>query len=1071
MSTWMNDGVPNHNGNGFPHMTDPNAVAAGAMMDPNAFMANQGQFNPAQFAQNQQNPQSHPQHQPQHQQMQGMQNGPMRNASPSFQNPVYQTNQVIPSKRPRPREDGIAGSPRQNPGMLPTSRAETPQQQGFQGFQQGGMPQQNQGQFPHIPNGSATASPSPIMGNQMRPGSVPQRVATASPHPFSPGGQQQFGAQGSPVPSEHGTPQPNPYIQNMPPGFNPNFAQSPSNPSPSPRQNPMAGPQMMPQQMGQMAQMPQHMGQMPNHMFAQMQQQQQQQQQHQMQQAQHPQTPQGQPQRPPSVSEQQKMAAYQMRLQQQLQGNMQMQAQMQAQQMGRGMMSKQQAAGVPNGQMPQQGAARPQQRPGQGLGPETFTKNLVALMTSKGLPLEQNPMIGDRPVNLMMLFQSVQSRGGYKPVTGANGWAHIAQSIGLPVQSPAVPQALKAIYERNLHAFEEAWHASQKQRMQQAGNAANNQGTPQKPMQPSQQPQQVNQGQMQPNQQPHAQPQTPVKASQTPVNGYSTPQPGQPQHANAAQGHSRNSMSRGAESNSEFASMPSPASNKAGGLPMGQADPRASGQLAPRGPMERLSEQPDEYGPCARELTTWGGLDIHAASMFGLELERWRPDVPLVQEMGHIDVGAITRSLQSGIIGEVRLALDTLGAVSMAPTPMHSLQLKFCDDLVDALVDCAEDQLDILAEATVEVSDEIQLTSYEDVVRACKIEQWTVKETPVFGSTDYNLDRAVDRLVAVSTILRNLSFGGEQSENCMILADECVIKLLCTMVRYLGTRTMLLRTHANTLDFMKDAIILLSNVAGFVEITTKEQALCLLHFLLSFAPTASSASTQDGDKTFAPYEPSLHPYLSHAVDSLAKLLARDEPNRTHYKALFGGESSNSSSNELLTSTFAMAIAPVPDRSRELARSYTLPGLVEARKPFLMQGLLSAEIVVSIAPGSESGLVKSWLRVSGIGQNLQRLVRDLSRLYEQQQAAPSQANRRQPPPRKDPELVYLVVLGASLLKRLAEKAVDYNDPSLGAYADILPPADLLMEALSMPSPEWTKEGYIHHLSALFNISSQ
>lgn len=68
MSAWMNDAAPNHNGNnGFPHMNDPNA--AGAMMDPSAFMANQAQFNPNQFANQQQ--------------MAAMQNGPMRHASPT----------------------------------------------------------------------------------------------------------------------------------------------------------------------------------------------------------------------------------------------------------------------------------------------------------------------------------------------------------------------------------------------------------------------------------------------------------------------------------------------------------------------------------------------------------------------------------------------------------------------------------------------------------------------------------------------------------------------------------------------------------------------------------------------------------------------------------------------------------------------------------------------------------------------------------------------------------------------------------------------------------------------------
>src|SRR5690606_12207919 len=107
------------------------------------FMANPGQFNPAQF-QNQQ-----------HQQMAAaMANGPMRNASPtSYQNPVYQTNPVIPSKRPRPHEDGIAASPRQNPNMPPPSRSETPQSGAFPGFQPTPtMPQQQQGQQPQYPH-------------------------------------------------------------------------------------------------------------------------------------------------------------------------------------------------------------------------------------------------------------------------------------------------------------------------------------------------------------------------------------------------------------------------------------------------------------------------------------------------------------------------------------------------------------------------------------------------------------------------------------------------------------------------------------------------------------------------------------------------------------------------------------------------------------------------------------------------------------------------------------------------------------------------------------------------------
>lgn len=766
------------------------------------------------------------------------------------------------------------------------------------------------------------------------------------------------------------------------------------------------------------------------------------------------------------MTDQQKMAAYQMRLQQQLQGNMQMQAQMQAQNMGRGMMPKQQMPGMPNGQMPQ-GGMRPQQRPMPNVNPEQFMKNLTAFMSNKGLPLEQNPMIGDRNVNLMVLFQAVQGKGGYKPVTAANGWPHIAQAIGLPAQIPTVAPTLKSIYERNLQTFEDVWHASQKQRLQQAGNAAN-QGTPQKPMQ---QGQQMNQGQMPPGQQPHMHPQTPVKPGQPPVNGFATPQA---QQANATPGHqSRNSIPRAMDPSAanEF-SMPSPATSKPGSISMPQPgvpqQPGMNASSMAEQRMPRMAQKTDDYTPCARELVTYGGVDLHAASMLGAELERWKPDVPPIHDMGHIDIAALTRSLQSGIHGEVRLALDTLAAVSSSPSQMHFLQLKYCDDLVDALVDCAEEQLDSLAEATAEVSDEIQLTSYEDAVRACRLEQLSVRDIPVFGSTDYNLDRAADRLICVSTILRNMSFPGEQIENHMVLADEFVIKFLCTVIRYLGTRTMLLRTQANTLDFMKDVVVLLSNISGSIEIPGREQALCLVQFLAAFAPTPAPTMSED-NVSFAPYDPSLHAYLPHAVDALAKLLARDEPNRTHYKAVFAIDAAGAVPHELLTRVFGLAISPIPSKLKEWSRPPNYPSLIEVRKPFLMQGLLSAEILASLAPGPESGLVKAWFASdNGLGQNLLRLIRELSQIYEH----PHMLNRggARPSGRKDPELVYIVTLAASLLRRLAEKARHYTDRGAPSPVDLALSPQILMEAMSMQSPEWTKDGVLQQMTAIFNLGS-
>ncbi|KAI1484337.1 hypothetical protein F5X96DRAFT_478718 [Biscogniauxia mediterranea] len=1060
MSSWMNEAaaVPNHNGNGFPHMNDPNSIAGAGMMDPSAFMANAGQFNPnaagQQFANHQ---------------MAAMQNGQMRNASPSFSNPVYQTNPVIPSKRPRPREDSIGASPRQNPGMLPTSRADTPQQSPFPGFQPNAMQPQNPSQqhYPHLqPNGSANASPSPVMaGNQLRPGSVPQRVNTASPHPFSPASQQ-FGPQASPVPSDHGgTPQPGMFMnpQNFPQGFNPNYAPSPAPPRPPSAQNHMA-PQMMPQQMGQMPQqMPQQMAQMgqmgqmgqmhPGAMFTPQQIQQMQQM---------------QAQGRGSIDQQKMM--YQMRLQQQYaQGNMPMAAQMQAQSMaqGRGMMAKQ---GMPmqNGQMPA-GVMRPQQQQPpmpRGSNPDSFLKNLTTFMNMKQLPLDTNPIIEGRPLHLLQLFHMVSKFGGYRNVTAGNMWPQVASSVGFhPQQVPSAPTQVRSIYERNLLKFEEAWAIQQQSRNSQMKQQATvpggmhgapGPGTPQRmgQMQPGQHP---HPGQPQ-VQQPHVQ--TPVKqiapgVPQANINGFSTPQHGQmgPQQPGSAQGHMRNSISRSVDATPASGEFPiqSPASASKGGSVAIQHSHQQSDSAQANGASTLpfpgpFSADPEVYVPCSREIGH-GGFELDSIAKLGAELEKWRPGVPPALELGNIDIQALTKSLQCGIHGEVRLALDTLGSISREVVPSLTIDLRLCEDLVESLIDCAEEQIDLLAEKAEPVSDEIDLSSYEDVVRACRAENLSLRKVHVFGDQDYELEHAADRLLAITTILRNFSFT---DLNHGVLAEEVVIKFFCSVIRSLGTHENLLGSASNTLDFMKDVIVLLSNIAAAIEIPGREQALCLLQFLLAFAPSPPPDLTAD-KLVFSSFEPSIHMYLPHAVDSLAKLLARDEPNRTHYKAIFATDAAASIPYELLTRTFALAISPIPDQTKE-SRPANLPSYVEARKPLLMQGLLAADIIAQLAPGYETGLTRAWLSSSeGFAQNLFRLVRTLC---TQAEPTPRAGGNPRTQPREDTDLLYIITCGVSTLKRLSEKARDPNDIT-SIPPSALPTRDSLLGAMqTLKSPKWT-----------------
>lgn len=1042
MTSWMNDAaVQNHNGAGFNHL-DPNA--SGAMLDPSAFMNNPPSFDPSQF----QNAQL----------QQRMQNGALRNGSPAFNNPVYQTNQVIPSKRPRPREDSLGTSPRQAPGMLPNSRSQTPQQGPYPGFPQNNVSQQHPAQqtpYSHLQNGSANASPSPIMGNQLRPGGVPQRVSTASPHPFSPAAQQ-F-PQPSPSQSEHGsrvdTPQNNnPYAQNpqFAQGFNQNFT-PPTGRSSAPPQNAMSTPHM---QQNPMQQSP---------MYAQ----------------------QGQPQ---TQQMQQQRMMYQMQMQQQQQQRMMAAQRGNMPPNANAMANPTMQMPNPNGQLAQiraQQQASAQARGGP--NPENFMKSLASFMQQKQLALDMNPIVGDRKIALLTLYMTVVKFGGYKKVTAQNGWSQVAQALQFHLmQIPAAPQQLKHHYERNLLLFEEAWQQNQQRQraaMMQNANMPAPQMSPTKPMNPQlamqsqnflQQPQLMGQQQHHQQQQQQQQAQTtPVKqmppmhhAQQPSVNGFSTPQApqGQPQPI-GPQGHARNSLSRSIDAtppqNGTSFTMASPMSaTKAGSLtlPSPQVDVGARA-AAPPPPQE--FNLPAELDPKVRVLDTWGGVELDSLLRLGGTLMQYKPDIPAVGDLGVIDIHALTMSLQSGIHAEVRLALDTL--VSLSVESRLQLDLRACEDLVETLVDCAEMQVELLAENAAEVSDVMLVGSYEDVVRSCRSEQEVLQDIPAFGSLEYELDRAVDRLVCITTVMRNLSF---YETNHPLLADELVIKFLCVVIRYLGTRNMLLRTNQNTLDFMKDVIIFLSNLAQAIELPGREQALCLLHFLLAFAPCPPPNTIGSERVTFSPYDPAIHRYLPPAVDSLAKLLARDEPNRTHYKTIFASDIASSPPYDLLTRTFALAISAVPDDKQDAKRGNLVP-VVEARKPFLMQGMLAAEILSNLVPGYETGVAKSWLTSDdGFSKNLCRLI--LSLCHETSPQAAHQRTQTTPKGLEDEALLHITMGGIAVLRRLAEKSRDPEDPNTMIPISGLPAKETLLGALEIRLPRL--QGVLKQLCAYAGLAT-
>ena len=376
----------------------------------------------------------------------------------------------------------------------------------------------------------------------------------------------------------------------------------------------------------------------------------------------------------------------------------------------------------------------------------------------------------------------------------------------------------------------------------------------------------------------------------------------------------------------------------------------ATGSLEPDGSKAQMSKddsRPDHHG----------GLPLTHIDFQGplQAMLHYKHDMPRHNELGVVDVRALTLSIRSGLHGEVRLALDVIAAVSHE----HSISLQNCDELLDSLIDCANDQIELLTDGTSKSSEVLQFPSYQQQVRNVNTQSYMLQETSDSGSLSYKLERAADRLISITTILRNLALpanafapvpGNDES-----LGEHNVIRMIAAAIRYLGTRRLFLRTHQNALDFGKDVVVFLSAIAPSIHLSSKDDALSILHFLLSFAPEPRP-NAQDDTITFANYVPATHRYYPHAVDTLAKLLSQD-PNRTVYRNIFASDSASSPPFDLLTKAFGLSIAAIPD----LAHKRTPRDMAIVCNATLAQGLLAAGILISMIPSTDCNLALSWRR--------------------------------------------------------------------------------------------------------------
>ncbi|BFZ56383.1 hypothetical protein PYCC9005_003429 [Savitreella phatthalungensis] len=290
--------------------------------------------------------------------------------------------------------------------------------------------------------------------------------------------------------------------------------------------------------------------------------------------------------------------------------------------------------------------------------------------------------------------------------------------------------------------------------------------------------------------------------------------------------------------------------------------------------LDRFEEEPKTgprlYMPMKRKIDTVGGLDIDAVARVGHSIDQAKP-CPTFQELGCIDVQALTRSLQSGLPAEIANALDIL--TTIANDRRWSLPLPYCQDLTEALAECLLESAASVLEG-VSATDKPIVYSYRQLLKRAKA--WAVANR-CHQSLDATLEQraAVERIMAVLTILRNLSFS--DINQTVVATSYGFNAALVAAVRIIAPATAALVDPKTMLDLAKDVVTVLALVGMHFQIADAADADIVYTFLLSFRLESHDdpcrfmvSSTQVYDDVYA----------LAALDALAKIAMRNDPNRS-----------------------------------------------------------------------------------------------------------------------------------------------------------------------------------------------
>ncbi|XP_055335462.1 AT-rich interactive domain-containing protein 2-like isoform X2 [Paramacrobiotus metropolitanus] len=83
-----------------------------------------------------------------------------------------------------------------------------------------------------------------------------------------------------------------------------------------------------------------------------------------------------------------------------------------------------------------------------------FAEDLFRFLGANGQKAPNVPQFNGKPVNLLLLYQTVISRGGWQRVCHQNGWESVAYALGMPKPCANAGHAVKSLYYQYLLKYE-----------------------------------------------------------------------------------------------------------------------------------------------------------------------------------------------------------------------------------------------------------------------------------------------------------------------------------------------------------------------------------------------------------------------------------------------------------------------------------------------------------------------------------------------------------------------------------------------------------------------------------------